>query len=153
MMTSRDCEIAYYVMWSVLLKARQDVQRKITEARKNGHMPDPKVLQTEASIAAMSKVTGTGDATAAINEVGEQSHAEHMEIEEIIKRMEEKVDRIKEGINAVKAKMGPSPGPSPLPPKWPRPPGGPVAKTGGYPDNKTRKNRSPKKNKTHKNSR
>jgi len=99
MMTSRKCEIAYYVMWSVLLKARQDVQRKIDDARVAG-LPDNEVYQMEACVKAISDVKGTGcknegKTLAAITEHATKSHDEHMEIEEILKRIDGKIDVLK----------------------------------------------------------
>jgi hypothetical protein len=109
LMTSRKCEVAYYIMWSVLLKARQDVQRKIDTARVAG-LSDKAVYQMEARLNAMSNVKGTGsigDKTfAALGEHAKQSHEEHMHIEEILGRIEGKIDVLKTDVNVVKAKKG-----------------------------------------------
>ena len=109
MMTSRKCEIAYYVMWSVLLKARQDVQRKIDDARVAG-LPDNEVYQMEACVKAISDVKGTAckedtKTFEAITAHATKSHDEHMEIEEILKRIDSKINGLK------------SAGPEPLPPQ------------------------------------
>ena len=106
MMTSRQCETAYYVMWSVLMKARQDTQRNIDTANKEGHMPECEMYQTEARLAALSKIEGQGSATAAVSKLAEQSGKEHEEITEIIKRIETKIDIVKEGVDKFKNKMG-----------------------------------------------
>jgi len=106
MMTSRQCETAYYVMWSVLMKARQDTQRNIDAAHKEGHMPECEMYQTEARLAALSKLEGQGSATAEVAKLSEQSEKEHAEITEIIKRIETKIDIVKDGVDKFKNKMG-----------------------------------------------
>ena len=106
MMTSRQCETAYYVMWSVLMKARQDTQRNIDSAHKEGHMPECEMYQTEARLAALSKLEGQGSAAAAVSKLSEQSGKEHAEITEIIKRIETKIDMVKDGVDKFKNKMG-----------------------------------------------
>jgi predicted TIM-barrel enzyme len=65
------------------------------------------MFQTEARLTALSKITGTGDsATAAVNKLSETSSKEHAEITEIVKRIEEKIDSVKDGVDKFKAKMG-----------------------------------------------
>jgi hypothetical protein len=128
MMTSRKCEIAYYVMWSVLLKARQDVQRKIDDARVAG-LPDNEVYQMEACVKAISDVKANRckddeKTLEVITEHATKSHDEHMEIEEILKRIDGKIDGLKTISKPLPPKpagpkpAGPKPaGPKPLPPK------------------------------------
>ena len=111
MMTNRRCEISYYVMWSVLLKARQDVNRKIDDARTK-QMPDQEVYQYEARLAAMTAVSGTGkfDGDA-------QSHQEHEEIKRILERIEENLKGARVDITDIKAKkQGGGARPTPPPP-------------------------------------
>ena len=98
MMTNRRCEISYYVMWSVLLKARQDVNRKIDEAR-TSQMPDKDVYQYEARLAAMTAVSGTGKFNA-----DDQSHREHEEIKTILERIEENLKGARVDITDIKVK-------------------------------------------------
>jgi hypothetical protein len=117
MLTSARCEVAYYVMWSVLLKARQDVKRKIDEGHKNG-MSDPETHQTAARIDAIgakilegpvapvaipvsAAVTG---ATGPCEPPG--CHNEHKEIEDMIARLEAKLNSVKEGIDSMKGSPG-----------------------------------------------
>lgn len=52
-LSNRKCEVSYYVIWSVLLKARQDVQRKIDDASKTA-LDDEKLLQYQARLKSMS---------------------------------------------------------------------------------------------------
>jgi len=107
MMTSRKCEIAYYVMWSVLLKARQDVQRKIDDARV-ANLPDREVYQLEARLNAISNIKGDGskstNATAAVANLSKQSHDEHAEIDAVLKRIDGKIDVIKTNVNVLKGR-------------------------------------------------
>ena len=107
MMTSRKCEIAYYVMWSVLLKARQDVQRKIDDARV-ANLPDREVYQLEARLNAISNIKGDGSKSSntavAISNLAKQSHDEHAELEKVLKRIDGKIDVIKTNVNVLKAR-------------------------------------------------
>ena len=106
-------------MWSVLLKARQDVKRKIDEGHKNG-MSDPETHQTAARIDAIGAkilegpvapvalpVTALTGATGPCEPAG--CHDEHKEIEDMISRLEAKLNSVKEGINSMK---GTVPGPT-----------------------------------------
>ena len=103
MLTSRECEVAYYVMWSVLMKARQDLQKNIDDSHKNGHMPDSEMFQTEARLAAMSRV-GTestiSGSTAAIGQMTAEAHKEHEEMLCIIRRIELKLNECCKGISS-----------------------------------------------------
>ena len=108
MMTSRKCEIAYYVMWSVLLKARQDVQRKIDDARV-ANLPDREIYQLEARLNAISNIKGDGSnpdkaAVAAVGNLAKQSHDEHAEIETVLKRIDGKIDVIKTNVDVLKGR-------------------------------------------------
>ena len=117
MLTSARCEVAYYVMWSVLLKARQDVKRKIDEGHKNG-MSDPETHQTAARIDAIGAKILEGPTTAipvsAVMTTGATGpceppgcHDEHKEIEDMITRLEAKLNSVKEGIDSIKGSSGP----------------------------------------------
>ena len=124
MLTSARCEVAYYVMWSVLLKARQDVKRKIDEGHKNG-MSDPETHQTAARIDAIGAkilegpvapqapvaipVTAMTGATGPCEPAG--CHNEHKEIEDMITRLEAKLNSVKEGIDSMKGSAPGSTGP------------------------------------------
>ena len=106
MLTNKRCEIAYYVMWSVLLKARQDVQRRIEQARLEG-LPDNEVYQLEARLNAMSNVKGRGSGSdsqtfQAVSKLADNSHREHAELDTILKRIDGKIDVIKTNVNGLK---------------------------------------------------
>ena len=111
MMTSRECEVAYYVMWSVLMKARQDVQRNIDAAHKDGNMPDSEMFQTEARIAAMSKVPTTAGVDLSgiaksedLKECCDKTHEQQEELQTIINRIEEKLNSVKTGVDKFNTK-------------------------------------------------
>ena len=97
-LSNRQCEVAYYVLWSVLLKARQDVQRKIDDAKKKSES-DIKIQQYEARLKSMSVRN-----IAPYNgpKPCDESHDEHIEIESLIKRLEEKLDSVKTKVNSMK---------------------------------------------------
>jgi hypothetical protein len=97
-LSNKQCEVAYYVLWSVLLKARQDVQRKIDDAKKKSES-EIKVQQYEARLKSMSMrnvVPYDGPKPCDI------SHDEHVEIEGLIKRLEGKLDSVKQKVNTMK---------------------------------------------------
>lgn len=97
-LSNRQCEVAYYVLWSVLLKARQEVQRKIDDAKRKSEI-DIKIHQYEARLKSMSMRN-------LIPQFGpkpcEKSHDEHVEIENLIKRLEGKLDSVQEKVNKMK---------------------------------------------------
>jgi hypothetical protein len=97
-LSNRQCEVAYYVLWSVLLKARQDVQRKIDDAKKKSES-DIKIQQYEARLKSMSMRN-----IAPYNgpKPCDESHDEHIEIETLIKRLEDKLDSVKTKVNSMK---------------------------------------------------
>lgn len=97
-LSNRQCEVAYYVLWSVLLKARQDVQRKIDDAKKKSES-DIKIQQYEARLKSMSVRN-----IAPYNgpKPCDESHDEHIEIESLIKRLEDKLDSVKTKVNSMK---------------------------------------------------
>jgi len=97
-LSNRQCEVAYYVLWSVLLKARQDVQRKIDDAKKKSES-DIKIQQYEARLKSMSMRN-----IAPYNgpKPCDVSHDEHIEIESLIKRLEGKLDSVKTKVNSMK---------------------------------------------------
>ena len=97
-LSNRQCEVAYYVLWSVLLKARQDVQRKIDDAKKKSES-DIKIQQYEARLKSMSVRN-----IAPYNgpKPCDVSHDEHIEIESLIKRLEGKLDSVKTKVNSMK---------------------------------------------------
>lgn len=97
-LTNRECEVSYYVLWSVLLKARQDVQRKIDEQTRDG-LIDSKLLQYEARLKSLStRSTVQTDARKPCDE----SHDEHVEITDLVKRVEGKINNVKQRLNAQK---------------------------------------------------
>jgi len=101
-LTNRECEVSYYVLWSVLLKARQDVQRKIDEQTQQGLM-DSKLLQYEARLKSM---TTRSLIESDVPKPCEESHNEHVEIEKLIKRVENKLDNVKTKVNRIKGQKG-----------------------------------------------
>jgi hypothetical protein len=97
-LSNRECEVANYVLWSVLLKARQDVQRKIDDAKKKSES-DIKIKQYEARLKSMSmRNVAPYDGPKPC----EESHDEHIEIETLIKRLEGKLDSVKTKVNAMR---------------------------------------------------
>jgi hypothetical protein len=97
-LSNRECEVANYVLWSVLLKARQDVQRKIDDAKKKSES-DIKIKQYEARLKSMSMRN-----VAPYNgpKPCDVSHDEHIQIETLIKRLEGKLDSVKKKVNTMK---------------------------------------------------
>ena len=98
-LTNRQCEVSYYILWSVLLKARQDVQRKIDEQTSQG-LIDSKLLQYEARLKSMTTrglITNNGEKPC------EANHGEHMEITNMIKRLEGKLDSVKTKVDTLKS--------------------------------------------------
>ena len=96
MLTNRRCEIAYYIMWSVLLKARQATQAKIDEQEKAG-ITDLDTHQIAASVDAMSSIKTT---------ISGQNHSEHMEIIDIVTRIENNLKEVKTAVNSLPKKGG-----------------------------------------------
>lgn len=97
-LSNRECEVANYVLWSVLLKARQDVQRKIDDAKKKSES-DIKIKQYEARLKSMSmRNIAAYDGPKPCD----VSHDEHVEIETLIKRLEGKLDSVKNKVNTMK---------------------------------------------------
>jgi hypothetical protein len=99
-LSKRRCEVAYHLLWSVLLKARQDVQRKIDDANTK-NLINSKLLQYQAQI---KSLTNRDIAPYMGPKPCDESHDEHMEIESMIKRLGNKVDRI-EQIQSSKPKI------------------------------------------------
>ena len=97
MMTNRRCEIAYYVMWSVLLKARQATQKNIDDQAKSG-ITDLDTHQIAASVDAMSAVSGSSDSS--------QNHKEHLQIIEIVTRIEDNLKTVKTAIDKLPKRGG-----------------------------------------------
>jgi hypothetical protein len=89
-LSKRRCEVAHHLLWSVLLKARQDVQRKIDDANQQ-NLIDSKLLQYQAQI---KSLTSRDIAPYMGPKPCDESHDEHMKIESMIKRVGNKVDRI-----------------------------------------------------------
>jgi hypothetical protein len=98
-LTNRQCEVSYYILWSVLLKARQDVQRKIDEQTSQG-LIDSKLLQYEARLKSM---TTRGLITNNAKKPCDANHGEHMEITNMIKRLEGKLDSVKTKVDTLKS--------------------------------------------------
>ena len=91
MLTNRRCEIAYYIMWSVLLKARQATQQKIDNQHKAG-ITDLDTHQVAASVDAMATVKTT---------LSGQDHSEHMQIIDIVTRIENNLKNVKKAVNTL----------------------------------------------------
>ena len=90
-LSNRQCEVSYYVLWSVLLKARQDVQRKIDEATSQS-LIDSKLLQYQARLKSMtSRDLAPYDGPKPCDD----SKAEHYKIMEMIDELEDKINSAK----------------------------------------------------------
>lgn len=86
-LSNRKCEVSYYVIWSVLLKARQDVQRKIDETSRTT-LNEEKLLQYEARLKSMkSRSVGPIDGKTPCDQNKEQ----HAEIIKMIKDLQKEI--------------------------------------------------------------
>lgn len=90
MLTNSRCEIAYYIMWSVLLKARQATQKKI-EADNDSGITDIETQQIAASVDALSSIKGSP--------INNQNHREHMQIIDIVTRIETNLKEVKQAVD------------------------------------------------------
>ena len=90
MMTNSRCEIAYYIMWSVLLKARQSTQKQLDEEHKAG-ISDLETQQIAASVDALASLKG--------NPINNQDHREHMQIIDIVSRIESNLKEVKTAVD------------------------------------------------------
>jgi len=92
MITNRKCETAYYIIWSVLLKARQAAQQKINESASG--LSDKETHMLSAATDAMSGVPGKSNLSA----------NDKTGIMAIIKQIESELSDIKTRLNAAKNK-------------------------------------------------
>jgi hypothetical protein len=108
MLTNRRCEVSYYVMWSVLLKARQEVVREIEDKRREG-MPDQDVHQMQARLDAMgsvSKVRLDGSSSSS-GACCDRDHEEHEDIKAIVENIKDNLEKARVDITNIKqAKRG-----------------------------------------------
>jgi hypothetical protein len=109
MLTNRRCEVSYYVMWSVLLKARQEVVREMEDKRREG-MPDQDVHQMQARLDAMgsvSKVRLDGSSSSASGPCCDRDHEEHEDIKAIVENIKDNLEKARVDITNIKeAKRG-----------------------------------------------
>jgi hypothetical protein len=85
MLTNSRCEIAYYIMWSVLLKARQATHRQLEKEHSEG-VSDIETQQIAASVDALASVKSASSS---------QNHTEHMQIIAIVSRIEESLKQVR----------------------------------------------------------
>jgi len=105
LLVNRRCEVAYYVLWSILLKARQETQKVIDENKKKDKLIDKDTYQIEERLHAFSgikKSSGTSAELKAIAELRDMDHTEHMEIEEMIKSLDNKLTQTESAIAGMK---------------------------------------------------
>jgi len=92
-LSNRQCEVSYYVLWSVLLKARQDVQRKIDEATSQS-LIDSKLAQYQARLKSMtSRDLAPYDGPKPCD----ASAAEHQKIMDMIEELQAEITKRKGG--------------------------------------------------------
>ena len=92
-LSNRKCEVSYYVIWSVLLKARQDVQRKIDDTNRTA-LNQEKLYQYEARLKSMrSRSIGPIDGKTPCDQNKEQ----HEEIIRMIKDLQKEITKAKGG--------------------------------------------------------
>jgi len=105
LLVNRRCEVAYYVLWSILLKARQETQKVIDENKKKDKLIDKDTYQIEERLQAFSGIkssSGTSAELKAIGELRNMDHTEHMEIEEMIKSLDTKLTQTESAIAGMK---------------------------------------------------
>jgi hypothetical protein len=105
LLVNRRCEVAYYVLWSVLLKARQETQKVIDDNKKKDKLLDKDTYQMEERLRAFSGIkssSGTSAELKAIAELRDMDHTEHMEIEDMIKSLDAKLTHTETAIEGMK---------------------------------------------------
>jgi len=93
MITNRKCETAYYIIWSVLLKARQETQQKMNENAAGG-ISETETYMLSAATDAMSGVPGKKNL----------SENDSTGIMAIIQKIESELAEIKTTLDTAKAK-------------------------------------------------
>jgi hypothetical protein len=102
MLTNRRCEVSYYVMWSVLLKARQEVVREMEDKRREG-MPDQDVHQMQARLDAMGSVSKVRlDGSSSSGACCDRDHEEHEDIKAIVENIKDNLEKARVDITAIK---------------------------------------------------
>ena len=103
MLTNRRCEVSYYVMWSVLLKARQEVVREMEDKRREG-MPDQDVHQMQARLDALGSVSKVRlDASSSSSGACcDRDHEEHEDIKAIVENIKDNLEQARVDITAIK---------------------------------------------------
>jgi hypothetical protein len=104
LLINKRCEVAYYVLWSILLKARQETQKIIDANKTKDKLLDKETYQMEERLKAFSGIK-KGSQTAelkAIAELRDMDHKEHTDIENMIKSLDEKLSHTESSLEEMK---------------------------------------------------
>ena len=103
LLTNKKCETAYFVLWSVLMKVRKDLQKTLDEQNKKG-MSQSNVYQADEAVKAISsvKTTERGQISKDFEDLKKMDHEEHTHIEDILKRIEISLSKVQGNVDALK---------------------------------------------------